>query len=283
MPTARVWRVSDPSRTSKIEEVMDDIRFSTLDEISSRLPNGIYSTFRTFDHNQTLRLESHFYRLIESANLIIKPIILNFQFIRESIREVVRLSTEQELRIRLTINPDIFPAEIFISVEPLNTPTSEDYDMGVFTVLQKKIRDNPKAKITSFLKNAELIRRSVAGKINEVLLVNNDEQILEGLSSNFFAVINGEIWTEGEQVLSGFVRSAILELADENGIHVHLSAIHISDIDHLEEAFLTSTSRSVLPIQRMNTTTIKNGKPGNITKKLTGLYQQFVQRSLEEI
>ncbi|HBG73958.1 MAG: hypothetical protein A2X25_02545 [Chloroflexi bacterium GWB2_49_20] len=283
MPRARVWQVCDPSRASKIEEIIYKKRSSTLDEISSQLPNGIYTTFRTFDHYKFFLLESHFHRLEESANLINKPIKLNYLLIRDALREVVKISLEQELRIRLTINLDTLPAAIYISKEPLITPTLEDYDKGVFTVLQKTIRDNPKAKLTSFLKRAELIRSKVPKNINEVLLVNSEGQILEGLSSNFFAVIKDEVWTEGEQVLSGIVRSVILDLAEKNGIRVYLSAIHISDIDCLEEAFLTSTSRMVLPIQKIDSSIINKSKPGQITKKLIGLYQQHIQKLLEEI
>lgn len=262
---------------------MTDIRFSSLNMISSHLPTGVYTTFRTYNHDQVLWLESHFHRLEESAKIINRPIHLEYPKIRQALREIIALSPEQELRIRLTINPDISPAVVYISQERLITPAPEEYRKGVCTVLNKTIRINPKAKLTSFLKSAELIRNKVSENINEVLMVNDGGQILEGLTSNFFAVIHNEIWTEGEQVLPGIVRSTILEIAEENGIRVQFSAIHSSDINRIEESFLTSTSRSVLPIQRIDATVINTGEPGPITKKLIRLYRQTIKRSLEKI
>ncbi|MFC2028808.1 aminotransferase class IV [Chloroflexota bacterium] len=283
MPRSHVWRVSDPSKSSKIEAVKIDGRSSTFHDFSSRFPDGVFTTFRTFEHNKIVRLESHFRRLEESAHLLNKPIKLNYSLIKDALREVVELSKEQDLRIRLTINLDSDPTAIYISKEQLVTPSLEDYEKGVITVTQDAIRINPKAKLTAFLQTAEIIRGENPNNVNEVLLVNIDDQILEGLSSNFFAVKQGEIWTEEAQVLSGTVRSVVLELAEKSGIQVHRSAIFISEIENLEEAFLTSTSRMVLPIHKIDSTIVNTGKPGPITKELRGLYQQEVQSVMVEI
>lgn len=273
----------DPGKLSKIEDVIIEEKTSSLDEISSRFPNGVFTTFRTFQHNKILLLESHFRRLEESATLLNRPIILNRTLIKDALREVIKLSKEQELRIRLTIDLDNLPVTIYISKEPLITPNLEDYENGVITVTRKTVRNNPKAKLTSFLQYAKKIRDDVPNNVKEVLMVNSEGQILEGLSSNFFAIINGEIWTEDKHVLSGIVRSVILELASTAGVRIHLSAIYISEIESLEEAFLTSTSRLVIPIQKIDSHLVGTGKPGQITKKLMGLYQRRIQRVLKEI
>lgn len=283
MPNARVWRVWDPSKPSKIEEVTVDGRSSTLDEISFRLPNGVYTTFRTFEHNKLLPLEPHFRRLEESATLINKPILLNRTLIRDALREVVKLCQEQEMRIRLTVDLANQPGTIYISLETLITPKSEDYEKGVSTVTRRAKRKNPKAKQTSFLRDAEIIRDEVPENINEVLLVNSKGQILEGLNSNFFAIKKGEIWTEDKQVLSGIVRSIVLEEATAAGVSIHLAPVYISEFESLEEAFLTSASRSVLPIQKIDGQFVGTGRPGHITKNFILLYQQRIKKMLEEL
>jgi branched-chain amino acid aminotransferase len=148
--------------------------------------------------------------------------------------------------------------------------------MGVNTVTWKAVRKNPKAKKTTFLYEAEKIRFEIPIIVNEVLLVNRKEQILEGLSSNFFAIHKGEIWTEGRQVLSGRTRAIILDVAATAGIRIHLAPIYISEIPNLEEAFLTSASRSVLPIQKINDCLVGTGKAGDVTNKLNVLYRQRI-------
>jgi len=283
MPTARVWQIWNPSSFSKIEEIKFDGNSFTLDELSSRLPNGIYTTFRTFGHNKLLPLEPQFLRLEESASLMKKPILLNRGLIRDALREVVKLCQEQEMRIRLTVDLANQPGTIYISLEKLITPKSEDYENGVNTVTRRAERKNPKAKQTSFLRDAERIRDEVLENINEVLLVNGKGQILEGLSSNFFAIKKGEIWTEDKQVLSGIVRSIILKEATTAGVRIHLAPVYISEIESLEEAFLTSASRSVLPIQKIDGQFVGTGRSGHITKKLIVLYQQRIKKMLEEL
>lgn len=283
MPIAQVWRVLDPRKPAKIDEVTVNGSLSTLDEISSQLPNGVYTTFRTFEHNKLLPLELHFRRLEESAALLNKPILLNRTLLRDALREIVKLSQEQELRIRITLTLDNQPGTIYISTEPLITPKVKDYEKGVNTVTRRAERKNPKAKQTSFLRDAEIMRNEVLENINEIILINSKGQILEGLSSNFFAIKNGEIWTEDKQVLPGIVRSIVLEEATTAGFRIHLDPVYISEIERLEEAFLTSASRSLLPIQKIDGQSVGTVRPGHITKKLIVLYQQHIQKILEEL
>jgi branched-chain amino acid aminotransferase len=284
MATAWVWRILGSYQSSKIELVTLAGASQTLDEISSQLPNGVYTTFRTFGHNKTLPLEPQFRRLEESAALLNKPVSLDRNLIKEALREVVLLCHEQEMRIRITLDLSDNLADIYISVEPLSTPKMEEYKKGVTVVTQKAKRDNPKAKRTSFLACAETIRNQIPNKnVNEVLLVNIKGQILEGLSSNFFAVKEGEIWTDDENVLSGIIRSIVLEEARTIGIIIHFSGVHISETRSLQEAFLTSASRSVLPIQKIDDQIIGTGKPGPITKKLMVHYQKRIQKQIEEL
>jgi branched-chain amino acid aminotransferase len=283
MPACSVWRVLDPGRPSKIEPATNASDLSTLDEISARLPSGVYTTLRTFEQNRVLPLEPQFIRLEESAALMDMPVTLDRSYLRAALREAVQLYQSQEKRIRLTLDLEDQPGTIYISMEPLTTPGPVAYKNGVITVTRMGERQNPKAKYTSFLSFAEKIRDQIPENVNEVLLVGSKGQILEGLSSNFFAIRQGEIWTEDQNVLSGIVRSTVLEEAWDAGIPVHLVAIQISELASLEEAFLTSASRSVLPIQKIDGQIVGMGKPGPITQKLMEDYQQRIQGQLQEL
>jgi branched-chain amino acid aminotransferase len=283
MPACSVWRVLDPGRPSKIESATNASDLSTLDEISARLPSGVYTTLRTFEQNRVLPLEPQFIRLEESAALMDTPVTLDRSYLRAALREAVQLYQSQEKRIRLTLDLEDHPGTIYISMEPLTTPGPVAYKNGVITVTRMGERQNPKAKYTSFLSFAEKIRDQIPENVNEVLLVGSKGQILEGLSSNFFAIRQGEIWTEDQNVLSGIVRSTVLEEAWDAGIPVHLVAIQISELVSLEEAFLTSASRSVLPIQKIDGQIVGMGKPGPITQKLMEDYQQRIQGQLQEL
>ena len=51
-----------------------------------------------------------------------------------------------------------------------------------------------------------------------MVLVDSCGGLYEGLSSNFFAVANGTIYTAGEGVLAGTVREVALQVARREGI-----------------------------------------------------------------
>src|SRR6266581_4375547 len=74
-------------------------------------------------------------------------------------------------------------------------------------------RENPHAKDTRFIATASGAYAKLPQGVNEGLLVATDESLLEGLSSNFFAVRDGVLHTEEDRVLLGVTRALVLEVA----------------------------------------------------------------------
>jgi branched-subunit amino acid aminotransferase/4-amino-4-deoxychorismate lyase len=77
--------------------------------------------------------------------------------------------------------------------------------------------------------------------VNEILL-HEDNKILEGLSSNFFAVYaNGTLATApSDKVLGGTVRKVILAVCKEHEIPVILEAPDIRNVDQWQGALISS-------------------------------------------
>lgn len=70
----------------------------------------------------------------------------------------------------------------------------------------------------------------------------------EGGQSNFFAVKNGTVYTRGDGVLQGTMRSMVLTLCEKLNIPVSLESPRLSEINQWDACFLTSTSRCVMNI-----------------------------------
>jgi len=173
---------------------------------------------------------------------------------------------------------------MLISFENLKTPSKDEYKSGVKTLTYEYKRQNPKAKSTSFLQNVEKIRIQMGNKdINEILLHDETGYILEGLSSNFFAVKNGVLYTSERDILLGIIRSIVLRCAQNLGVKIVFEPIKISEINEIEEAFITSASRGILPVSIINDETIANGLPGRITKSLMRCYEKTILEELEHI
>lgn len=78
-----------------------------------------------------------------------------------------------------------------------------------------------------------------------------ESSVLEGTTSNFFALIDGELWTAGEGILLGTVRDFILQQCKANGVNVRLQAPSINDIEQWQGCMISSTSRLALPVDEV--------------------------------
>jgi branched-chain amino acid aminotransferase len=280
----QIWKISPhPTELLQIEQIQLDQNAQSLNGAASYLPQGVYTTLRTYKGNQTLPLEDHIHRLEESAALTGVTIHLRSEDLRKGIRRAIQDFWPQDTRIRVTVDTTQEHGSIYIAVEPLHVPPPGAYEDGVWVVTQPYQRKNPRAKTTSFIARAESLRKALPEGANEVLMLAEDGRILEGTSSNFFAVRGGEIWTAGEGVLGGITRSLVLKVALEEGLKVRYESVNVEDKALLEEAFLTSASRSVLPIRQIDEAMIGAGKPGPVTWIIMQAYWREVEQRLSEI
>ena len=107
--------------------------------------------------------------------------------------------------------------------------------------------------------------------------------MLEGLSSNFFAVKGDTFYTAEEGVLSGTTRDFILNLAEELNIPVVFQPVKVSEIAELDEAFISSTSRSILPVRTIDGIAMKKEVPGPITKRLMEKFDEELASQIEKV
>lgn len=278
----KAWKLIT-GQTAELEPIQIETSRQNLDEVSQELPNGAYTTFRTFDRSEVLHLEQHLTRLEETAALAGSPIHLDHEQIRAGLRQAVQTFSNGDVRARITLDLSNRPGSLYISLENLQVPSPEQYRNGVRTALQPLHRENPKAKLTSFISAASKIRKKMAQGVYETLMVGNDGTILEGLSSNFFGIRNGEIWTAEAGVLPGITRSIVLEVTRANAFPIHLQGYPAKEIALLEEAFISSSTRGVLPVVQIDDVIIKNGKPGPLTRRISEAYQQQIGKELETI
>jgi branched-chain amino acid aminotransferase len=281
MSNVFTWKIDPASRSFELFPLPEPT--NSLDGASNQLPDGAYTTFRTYDRYFVPRLEDHFTRLMESAGLTNHAVSIDEKLVRVALHHIIALSSAPELRIRMSLDLSVQPGEIYVSLEGLKVPSETDYKAGVKAVTVAMQRMNPKAKLTGFIHLASEIRAALPPEVNEALMLDEGTRILEGLSSNFFAVKGGEIWTAEEGVLSGITRCVVLDVANRACIPVHREPIKQNEISSIEEAFITSTSRAVLPVVAIDGQSIGNGEPGRITKILLEKFKTEIRSELEQL
>jgi len=281
---AFVWKIINDYNKVALDEIKHPDSWSSLDEITRVLPKGAYTTFRTYQHNSTIHFNDHVERLKETCHISGHSLAIDSEMIRSGIREILLSQASiPELRFRITIDLDKHPGDIFLSVEPLTTPSPLEYKTGVRVATKSMSRSNPKAKLSQFAISAIQVRKEFGPKFNEIIMIGVDDQMLEGLSSNFFAIKDGKIWTEDKDVLSGITRSMVLEVAVELGIPVIKKGILLDELRFVKEIFITSTSRSILPVKEIDRYWTYNTVPGPITQKIMQAFEFKIQKILEVI
>jgi branched-chain amino acid aminotransferase len=174
------------------------------------------------------------------------------------------------------------PGEIYILLQELQALPPAIYRDGVRVNISRGSRNKPLLKQTAFIGESSTERKHLSGEIFEILLIHNG-RILEGLTSNFFYVRDGELGTAGRGVLSGVTRETVLAITRQAGIPVRYKALNVNDIADVDEAFITSSSRGIVPVVQIANQLVGRGKVGKITKQLLNLYEQKISDIAESI
>lgn len=285
---ARCWQIQPSDIHSAILPVALPDRCRGLDAMSACLPEGSYTTFRTFNFRYALGLDDHLKRLENSAALSGTAVKLDTAALRHGLRlaigEAAHLAGRQvELRMRLTLDLVDHPGRVFVSAEELILPDQKAYDEGVKVVTRRIKRRLPAAKLTGFISTARQERQSLPEDVYEAVMVDEADRIREGLSCNFFALWKAELWTAAEGVLPGVTRGLVLECARRLGIMVRLEAIRVEQVSSIDEAFITSSSRGVVPVRQVDATILGHGRPGEMTRRISAAFARLIEDKLEPI
>jgi branched-chain amino acid aminotransferase len=247
---------------------------------------GIYETLRTYDGRLFL-YDRHMRRMRNSARLI--DLALPFTddelavLIRDTIVAAQLDNAEAYVRVLVTrgigeltydLKATPNPSWVII-VKPLVSPVAEIYQNGVKVVLVDVVRNHPQS-VNPMIKSNNLMNSALAAQEAlkrggfEAVMRNYRGELTECTQSNLFIVQNGIALTPPLEsgLLPGITREFVFEIGRGSGIEVREQVLRDGDLFGADEAFLTSTTREILPIVAVDEREIGNGKPGPVTLKL---------------
>ncbi len=239
---------------------------------------GVFQVVRVYNKKPIFLFE-HLEKLIRDASLV----GIKFDFDKEELIEKIDLLLEKNglsecyLRMVITggkskdaINPDK-KSLFFILVRDIVLPEQKAYQEGVFLITIKHKRAIPKAKTTDYVfpiyKNKLLKEK----KAFDFLYVWNGK-ILESTRANFFAIKENTLITPKKNVLEGVTRDKVLEIADKL-YRIKERDFYYEELSEVDEVFLTSTIKEVLPIRKIDHIEFNNFQK---TKKIIDKYQEMV-------
>jgi branched-chain amino acid aminotransferase len=185
----------------------------------------------------------------------------------------------------LSYDPAACPSpSIIIIIKPHVAPPPEVYDRGVMAALVPIIRNhpgtvNPLIKSNNLLNNALAMQEAVRRGAFEGVMRNYRGELAECTQSNLFVVKEGTALTPplDAGLLPGITREFIFEIGVAAGIPVKEAVLRDEDLFGADEAFLTSSTRELVPIVHVDDRRIGTGAPGPITRALLGKFRARAQ------
>jgi len=242
--------------------------------------NGVYTVGNTFDTYKALKLTAHLDRMEDSARRAHIPLTLNRPRLRAALRELITLAGYGDVRYRITVPADQ-PDRFILSIEPFKGVPPEVIASGIRVITAPdSARQNAEAKTTGWMHDREKLEATLPPGIYTSLLLDAAGNVLEGATSNFYAILDGVLYTAGEGVLPGIGQQIALEVAAEV-LPVRRQPIHVNDVPRVSEAFITSASRGIVPVVEIDGIKLGDGTPGALTKQLRERYEAAKQKYLE--
>ena len=251
--------------------------------------DGVYEVIPVYSRHP-FRLADHLRRLQDSLNSIKLVNPHDDPTWMRLIRRLVELNEpeDQSLYMQITRGPakrdHAFPKNItptvFLMSNPLTTPLQQQVSEGVcaITALDNRwLRCDIKA--IALLPNVLLRQEAVeAGCVEAVLL--REGFMTEGAASNIFVVSNGVMLAppKNHLMLPGITYDVVLELAQANGLRHEVREIPEAELRGAEEIWLTSSTKEVLAITRLDDAHVGDGKPGPMFIQMYALYQEYKNR-----
>lgn len=239
-----------------LERVAEITSLSSGDWLRS-LPRGAYTTARTVGRTRVLLWRQHVQRLKNSSQSILSDSAARnvseqriLQPLQSALHEMQKIDDASDAKITLLLTESGKQSTDTLEARAHVAPLPPRPEPPVSVFVKGSGRHNARAKDSEWVFARKPLEESKPPECEEVVLVGDDgDSLLEGLSSNFFTAENGTVRTASEGVLEGTIKTIVQDVCAENGIALNGNAPKLSEAaSQWEGAFITSTSRLVLPI-----------------------------------
>ena len=236
---------------------------------------GIFDFFRT-EQYQPVFLEDYLDRFTASAAKTFLPLPYSREELRAIITELIAKNDLKQGGIRMVLTGGVSenhfsPATgtLFMFGEELSFPSEEKYQQGVKLLTVEHVRAIADIKTTNYtLPVWHSIRWKEQGA--EDVLYHWDGWVSESSRSNFFIVKDGVIHTPDKHILMGITRKNLLAVAGD----VQIRPISLEEVWEADEAFISATTKILLPVTQIDDRKVGAGKVGKVCLDLMAKFRE---------
>jgi len=256
--------------------------------------DGVFEGLRSYG-GKVFRLEQHLDRLYESAKAIWLQIPMAKPDLAKAVNETVAVNGIKDGYVRLVVtrgagslglDPNrTSDPQVIIIADSITLYPQEYYENGLEIVSVSTIRNHPAAlsprvKSLNYLNNILAKIEGLQAGCVEALMLNHKGEITECTGDNIFLVSRGDLLTPpiDAGILQGITRDAVIELARNDGLTVREIPLTKHDVYIADECFLTGSAAEVIPVVKVDSRPIGDGKPGVITRELSARFHELTRR-----
>ena len=250
--------------------------------------DGVYEVIPVYA-GKAFRLQHHLQRLKNSMQAVRITNPHTDEEWNAIINEVVTRNNDGDQSIYLQITRGVahrdhrFPGDatptVFVMSNLFDPVPKQQLENGVNAITLDDIRwQYCSIKSIALLPNILLRQQAVEQGAAEAILLRNGE-VTEGAASNVFIVKDDIIITppKTDCLLPGITRDLVVEQAHEHGLTVKEANIKQTELETADEIWLTSSTKEILPVTKLNGQPVGSGKPGTVWQQMYALYQAYKQ------
>lgn len=250
---------------------------------------GVFDYLRTYDHVPFM-LREHLIRLQYSAQQIDLKLPWSLDEMDAIVRETNDRNKIANIGIRIIVTGGdsasfMIPedkATLSVLVHPI-TPSPDYYFTEGAAITTSSIpRFMPTVKSLNYLGAILAVREAEKAGAIEAVYKTPDGYVTEATRSNLFIVQGGKLVTPKDDILFGITRQAVID-AVTGAYEVTERAITYDQLLSADEVFITSSTKEIVPISRVDGVTIGTGKAGELTLDIVELFQAYVQQRIRSV
>jgi branched-chain amino acid aminotransferase len=258
--------------------VTSDQAYLPLQDLGIVRGYGVFDFLRTYNR-VPFKLREHVQRLQKSAELIGLSLPWSTEEIEDISQDTLGRNNLPEANIRIVVTggssadfiTPIGQPSLAVIVTPVSSYPVEYYERGVKVGTVQMERFIPRAKTLNYISAIMALQQAKLTNAIEAVYINQQGHVLEGTTTNFFVFRESQLITPKENILNGITRNVVLELA-KNRFEIVEQPISYSELSRCDEAFITSSTKEIMPVVQIDELDISTGKPGENTQLLMHLF-----------
>ncbi|MDB2415096.1 D-amino-acid transaminase [Rickettsiales bacterium] len=269
--------------------VPHDIAMVHIEDRGYQFSDGVYEVI-SYKDNKLVDWTEHSVRLVNSLDGLKIPHPVSMRALELLANELFRRNFMKNGCIYIQITRGVAPRNhqfpeytnpsLVMTVSRPALPSKKKYEKGVSVITCVDNRwGRPDYKTISLLPNIMAKQNSVEHSCEEAIFINEDGFVTEGSATNFFIIDKeGVLRTHpaDEHILGGITRSMVIKAAKDNKITVKEEPFTLKDVFNASGAFITSTTKNILPVTVVDGKTIGNGDVSQLTEKLMKLHLDMI-------